>query len=68
MKKMKKILIFVWIAVQILALAYFWFAAIAPLFSHRELPQYINPTCCIYFFALDLWTAKFLKELPKNRV
>jgi len=67
MNKFKKFAIYAWVFLQILVIAYLWIIMILSAFSPgKSLGDYIHWEWWVMLFTLDLWTAKFFKELPKT--
>lgn len=66
MKNLKKFFLFVFIAIQILAIFGLWGTAIYSAFTHKPISDYIDWQWWVFFFTLDLWTAKFFAEKNKQ--
>jgi hypothetical protein len=65
MNKFKKIAIYTWIAVQVVIMIWLWGILLYTAFTNQNLPGFIHWEWWVFFFTLDLWSAKFYKELNK---
>jgi len=62
MKNIKKFFVGAFITIQVIALIYLWGLIIYCPFTHTPISNLIDWQWWIFFFTLDLWTAKFLAE------
>lgn len=66
MKNLKKFLVIAFIAMQILVIIYLWSKLIYSIFASIPIGDLLDWQWWIFFFALDLWTAKFFAEKNKQ--
>lgn len=66
MSKFKTIMLYTWIALQVLILIYLWGILIYTAITSTPIETIVHWHWWIFFFVLDLWSAKFFRELPKK--
>jgi len=67
MKNIKSFFIYAWIFTQVFVIIYLWSIMLYTAVTGIELSKYIKWDWWIFLFMLDLWSAKFLKELADRK-
>ena len=67
MKNIKSFFIYAWIISQIIVIVYLWGVLVYTAITGMELNKAIHWEWWTFLFMLDLWSAKFLKELPGRK-
>jgi hypothetical protein len=62
MSKFKQILIWIWIALQVLTILLLWGVAVFTAVTGKPIGEIIRWEWWVFIFTLDLWTAKFFAE------
>jgi hypothetical protein len=66
MNKFKSIIIYTWVALQVFVLLYLWGILLYAAFTSTPIEKLIHWQWWVFLFLLDLWTAKFFKELKPS--
>ena len=67
MKNIKSFFIYAWIISQILVIVYLWSVLVYTACTGMELSKAIQWEWWAFLFMLDLWSAKFIKDLPTKK-
>jgi hypothetical protein len=67
MKHIKSFFIYSWIFTQVIVIIYLWSILLYTAFTGTEIGKVIHWEWWTFLFMLDLWSAKFLKELPSKK-
>lgn len=67
MKNIKYFFIYAWIILQIIVIVYLWSVLAYTAFTGMEINKAIQWEWWTFLFMLDLWSAKFIKDLPSKK-
>ena len=67
MKNIKSFFIYAWIISQVFVMVSLWSVLIYTACTGTELSKAIDWQWWVFLFMLDLWSAKFIKDLPAKK-
>jgi len=63
---MKKFLIIGWVAFQVIIVVYLWVCLGISIFTSNHITEIIDYNWWLFFFVLELWTTKWIKEARED--